>query len=614
MLVNALAQQQGISTGSGKDIRPRSVCSDKPRSPEGTNPRSPGQPNYKHLPPKPVLLRAYDTFFLRCHNQPYAFFHEAKFRQKLEDDTWPDYLLFAFLAAAMRYSSDPYFHGKHAEARDGYAMRSWELIVTAGYALDEAADTAIVQALALVSVIDSAAGRRRAAWVKTGLAVRISQDLHLMREPDPALPIVDQEERRRLFWSVYLLDRFVACSRQRPSVILDADCQVQLPCDETHFRQMIPQKTDFLNNVGALNEQSTYRPGQFALVVLMARTLGRCARYMLDTPETSHEAPPWNPQSEHVAISSSLLFFESCLDTGAPFNELIRQHSLKDDGSTDPQVAGHMIFSRMIFHLCHCLLAHPFTLRMRSDATAAKTPTTWFARTLKLGLEHAGHLTMVFGAAKDVGFQASTSFYGYCLLVAGSIHALYTNADNVELSQNSMNFLNSTLAYLDDIGKYWNNTRLMASGLRTFWSISSRYAGLLAPEPLSTPLDTSDLRNLWSVLDYGVMSDPEKTLSRSVNDPSARSHWETSPAGAASQPDSTVTRGTSRGPQASIDHISPARDTVLSSDMHLPLPPFFSFFNETQNGGDFMAEEDNTFMTLGNGTFTGPQPSLSTIH
>ena len=108
------------------------------------------------MPPDHVIEVACDVFFLHCHNQPYTFFHEASFRQRLADGLLPDYLLFAFLASAMRFSQDSYFEGQHLQAGEEYASRSWTLITSSGCAIDEGADTSIVQAVSLLSIIDSA--------------------------------------------------------------------------------------------------------------------------------------------------------------------------------------------------------------------------------------------------------------------------------------------------------------------------------------------------------------------------------------------------------------------------------------------------------------------------
>ena len=286
-----------------------------------------------------------------------------------------------------------------------------------------------------------------------------------MMEPAPDLPAVEQEERRRIFWSTYLLDRFVSCSKQRPPAILDTDCQVQLPCDELDFRQGVRSKTDTLTNLGTGvgGGRGSYVPGQFALLVLMACTLGRCARYMLDSRQSTDELPPFSPQSNYVTISSVLLYYESFIENGSSLDHTVRLDMLKGDGVIDQQMVGHMILARVLFHLCHCLLNHPFLLRQRVDAAPAKTPTIWLARSLDTGVQHAGLLTAVFRDAKNIGCTVTTSFYGYSLLIAGTIHALSTHSHDKEIQQESMEYLISDIGYLDEIARYWKNTNLIVS-------------------------------------------------------------------------------------------------------------------------------------------------------
>lgn len=288
-----------------------------------------------------------------------------------------------------------------------------------------------------------------------------------MMEPDPGLSTIDQEERRRLFWSIYLLDRFVSCSKQRPQAIMDIDCQVQLPCNEIDFCEGNPVKTDTLTNLGtgASGGRPSYKPGQFALLLLMACVVGRCARYMLDSRHSTEEPAPFSPQSEYVTISSVLLYYESFIDCGKPVDLVIRQSMLKKDGQVDQQMAGHMIMARVLLHLSHCLLNHPFLLRQRVKAGPIKIPTTWLARSLKMGLTHSQLLTKVFRDARNTGCTVATSFYGYCLLIAGTVHVLYTHSQDVVVQQESVEYLHLVTEYLDDIGRYWKNTTLIVSGL-----------------------------------------------------------------------------------------------------------------------------------------------------
>ena len=85
--------------------------------------------SFDTLPPPPVLNALLDVYFTRVHNQPYSFFHEATFRRKLAQSTLPDYLIFAVLVSALRFSTDPFFQNVLHEAATGYARESWKQLV-----------------------------------------------------------------------------------------------------------------------------------------------------------------------------------------------------------------------------------------------------------------------------------------------------------------------------------------------------------------------------------------------------------------------------------------------------------------------------------------------------
>ncbi|RFU28893.1 hypothetical protein B7463_g7455, partial [Scytalidium lignicola] len=191
-----------------------------------------------------VLESLIDTYFSCVHNQPYSFFHEQSFRQRLANGVLPDYLKFAVLATALQFSENPYYNGARHEASTSYARKSWKQIVSVWFAPETDPDINICQAITLLSIIDftgkppvhfnfhfadssvSLAGRRHPRWLNIGLSIRIAQDLRLMMEPDFNLPYPNQEERRRVFWSIYILDRFCSCGRGKPAAVADVHCRL----------------------------------------------------------------------------------------------------------------------------------------------------------------------------------------------------------------------------------------------------------------------------------------------------------------------------------------------------------------------------------------------------
>lgn len=106
------------------------------------------------LPPPSVVQSLIDTFFARHHNQPYSFFHPASFRQSVKDDTVPRCLLFAVLALAVRFSTDPIYVGRTYEASKAYSKRSWLYAIEDHLANDDISDLTFVQTVAILAIID----------------------------------------------------------------------------------------------------------------------------------------------------------------------------------------------------------------------------------------------------------------------------------------------------------------------------------------------------------------------------------------------------------------------------------------------------------------------------
>lgn len=88
------------------------------------------------------------------HNQPYSFFHEKSFKQRLADALLPEYLIFAVLASAVRFSDDPYFIGIREKAISSYASESWRQIVSIFVIPESDPDLSLCQAVTLLSIID----------------------------------------------------------------------------------------------------------------------------------------------------------------------------------------------------------------------------------------------------------------------------------------------------------------------------------------------------------------------------------------------------------------------------------------------------------------------------
>lgn len=368
-----------------------------------------------------------------------------------------------------------------------------------------------------------------------------------MKEPRDCLSYTEQEEWRRVFWSVYLLDKLVSCGQSRPPAIADEDCHVQVPSDEQTLRNGSWKKTPTLNQLLSGNTDVCEMPSNFALTVLMASILGRCCRYVLHDRNVD-EMPPWDPKSEYASINSSLLLVESYSRLGnRPIGDIVNEN-LTPDGSVDQQVVGHLIFAHTIFHVCYCLISHPFLLRMRLKRLGSKTPPASFSsRAFQTSCNHARRLVNLLDEAVKAGCLVETSFYAYAVTIAGGILSLNFHVARSRGGPGSTDILDAfqkSLNALERIGGMWSHASNMVCQphpfivpydtvltlsklhrLREFHSQSHKFARLLDPYYVINDMDADFEHPLWSMIDYGTLCSNSRPVygSSVANTPSPSS-------------------------------------------------------------------------------------------
>ncbi|KAH7133796.1 fungal-specific transcription factor domain-containing protein [Dactylonectria macrodidyma] len=455
------------------------------------------------MPPEPVVQHLVETYFVHSHNQPYSYFQEERFHQLLSFGTLPKCLVLAVLASAVRFSNHEYFQGRTHEAMEAYAREAWLAVLNEHLTVENCPNLYVSQTTNILAIIDFTAGRTSSGWLKIGMAVRIAQDLQLMKEPNPLLPIVEQEERRRVFWSVYLLDKLVSCGKARPPAIADEDCHVQLPCEEDVFRTGTWKQTPTLHQL--LNWNADLIRGHFTLAILVASALGRCTRYVLHERETDN-VQPWDSRSEFASINSFLLLIEQHLQMDVSVADMI-DNSRLSDGSIDHQTMGHAIFARMVFHLCHCLLNHPFLLTLRLQKLKTKAPSSFLMRTFDTCCEHARKLPAWLEQAQAAGCHIEASFYAYAACLAGGVLSLLNHAQEGMQrvpSQQLVDAGQQALRILETMGTFWSHASKMHTQLLSFQSHAQAFDNMLSSNS-SFKIGPELEEILWSMVDYGAM-------------------------------------------------------------------------------------------------------------
>lgn len=172
--------------------------------------------------------------------------------------------------------------------------------------------------------------------------------------------------------------------------------------------------------------------------------------------------PPWDSSSDFAALELELMHLETQLETNKSIQEMITPH-ISAEGIVDHQSVGQIIFSRALFHLCYCMLNHPFLLRERLETSQLSAPASFLARAFETGWQHAQRMIELIRHSRQLGCVFQSSFSGYCMIVAGSIAALNVHHSVAGTRATAEALVYETIAYLEDVGQYWANVSTMVS-------------------------------------------------------------------------------------------------------------------------------------------------------
>lgn len=204
-----------------------------------------GIANLRHLPPpeESLILKTFEHFFRHIHHIPlFSYLHQASLMQRYHTGSMDRPLLLSLIGITSLLTDLGHGHG----ARE-YGSRC--IAVAEKLILRELDRPTILKIQALVLIIKHRIFCRRFsdAFMLTGLASRFATALRLNHE-NPRLCFLAQESRRRLMWSLFMIDIGMAAGHpdftlwaHRPSMI-----DLKLPCNERNFEYDLPEVTETL--------------------------------------------------------------------------------------------------------------------------------------------------------------------------------------------------------------------------------------------------------------------------------------------------------------------------------------------------------------------------------
>lgn len=214
------------------------------------------------MPPRHVLTRLVDLYFLRLH--PWIpVLHVRTFREEMKDPAKHSKLasiFYAIVSVCARFSIDPHF--TNHEDLKGLCKRCRHTVILRSM---ETATVQNLQALVIVAFDIIGSGRGPMAWSVVNSLTRSVEQLQLSVEDGEEETLrsgneylfrrmtflsradnwVESEERRRIFWNVFLMDRFCSIGTGWNNSLTSVDVRRRLPCEGAIWEAGTPVNTPY---------------------------------------------------------------------------------------------------------------------------------------------------------------------------------------------------------------------------------------------------------------------------------------------------------------------------------------------------------------------------------
>ncbi|KAL3424110.1 fungal specific transcription factor [Phlyctema vagabunda] len=418
-----------------------------------------------------VLL---DTYFTRCHGKAYWILDENSTRQRIQVQQVPNFLLYAIYAVSARYTSHP--NGYHAAVRmsDDYATRA-----RAELDVDDPSVDAL-QALLLLAMSFTASGKGKKAYMllSNGIAMAMALELHREVESNARVTTIEREMRRRLFWTCYLMDRFMACGSKRPSLIADKSIVLRLP-SWAPTPSALPVEGEFFQNGSNLQYHSgsgKKSQGSSGMLIDIVRILGITNRYLAAGGVKGDSHFPWHSLSNLSKIRQDLdVWASGTQDVFSSVDTLFGQ----PDSTT-------LVLSKLIYHLIHCLIYRPFLPIDLAELAGTGQHQSWQIEATNMCFLHANAIAELVELGKQSTAIEWPAFVGYCICTAGTVHVHGTHYKGApgEVFSASADFLSREMQQLSELRYAWSSVQHQRETLQTIYGCHSELVKSLASNPM----------------------------------------------------------------------------------------------------------------------------------
>ncbi|KAL3443893.1 fungal-specific transcription factor domain-containing protein [Aspergillus insuetus] len=398
-----------------------------------------------------LLGQLVEFYFQNIHHW-IPILHVRRFRHQIQSSEGREnaiYILYALIAVCIRFVNDSRIPDEDRKARVAESCRQKVVLCSM-----ESFSVENLQALVIIAFDTIARGRGPSSWSVVGSMARTVEQLQLSVEEDdlygrnqtgetlirrmaflkPSTCWREAEERRRVFWTVFLMDRFCSVSTGWNVSLTSADVKRRLPCEGALWQREDEARAPYFGisdtkGTGPhrsllVNSQLTTDPserdciGGFAYCIEATESLGLVSNFFVHQPlnvQNADEAQLWLMRFKELdlrLVQWKLFLPPKWRDAS----------TLNADGIMDSNLTLAHITHNTAVILLHQAIAYP---PHHWKSSPVKLPSSSSAETC---IEAANEISMIGQQFLLYSPMLTNPQFSFCLFIAGRMlltHAKY---------------------------------------------------------------------------------------------------------------------------------------------------------------------------------------------
>ncbi|KAK5787651.1 hypothetical protein VI817_010148 [Penicillium citrinum] len=304
--------------------------------------------------------------------------------------------------------------------------------------------------------------------------------LDLLRETPSKSNLANSEKeiRRRLFWSVYIMDRFITCGSPRPCLIADHSIVLRLPAWSPHSAGLSVDGELFHvgPNIQYSADSRRKTPSAASLLIDITRILGVTNRYLAAGGVKGDSHFPWHALSNLSKIRQELdIWATGTQDVFASIEALFGH----PESTT-------LLLSKLIYHLVHCLIYRPFLPIDLVELRGTGQHQSWQIEATNLCFSHSNAIAELVELGRNSPLIEWPAFVGYCVCTAGTVHVhgVHYKGQEGEVFSSSAEFLTREMHQLAWLRNSWAGVQHQRELLQAIYTSHSELVRNLASSPM----------------------------------------------------------------------------------------------------------------------------------